>query len=112
MSADSAEGNCNEWVEPGGPNDIINTYRPDDGEAESIHESSDGSIKNIYTFNAEVATITNSHDLEVMEEYKEEPGSGEGRVEIDNVTFELDANTPDVGSAVTAECHSERELSV
>ena len=61
---------------------------------------------------AEVATIINSHDPEVMEEYKEEPGSGEGRDEVDNDVTELDANTPDVGNAVTAECHSERELNV
>ena len=47
-----------------------------------------------------------------MEEYKEEPGSGKGRVEVDNYVTELDANTPDVGSMVTAECHSERELNV
>ena len=47
-----------------------------------------------------------------MEEYKEEPGSGEGRDEVDIVNVEPDANTPDVGNAVTAECHSERELNV
>ena len=47
-----------------------------------------------------------------MEEYKEEPGSGEGRDEADINISELDANTPDVGDAVTAECHSELELNV
>ena len=48
-----------------------------------------------------------------MEEYKEEPGSGEGRDEVDDMKiYELDANTPDVGDAVTAECHSELELNV
>ena len=46
MSADSAEGSSDEWVDSVGTNAIIDTYRPDDGEAESIHESSDGSIKN------------------------------------------------------------------
>ena len=47
-----------------------------------------------------------------MEEYKEEPGSGEGCYEVDIFINELDANTPDVGDAVTAECHSELELNV
>ena len=55
---------------------------------------------------------SNAHDLEVMEEYKEEPGSGEGRDEVNNEIYELDANTPDVGDAVTAECHSELKLNV
>ena len=45
-----------------------------------------------------------------MEESKEEPGSGEGRDEVDMYNTELDANIPDVGNAVTAECHSELEL--
>ena len=63
-------------------------------------------------FNDEVAITINSHDPEVMEEYKEEPGSGEGRDEVDIYIYELDANTPDVGDAVTAECHSELELNV
>ena len=62
-------------------------------------------------FNDEVAITINSHDLEVMEEYKEEPGSGEGRDEVD-INYELDANTPDVGNALTAGCHSELELNV
>ena len=44
MSADSAEGSSDEWVEAD-PN-VILKYRPDDDEAELIPESSDGSIEN------------------------------------------------------------------
>ena len=112
MSADSDEVNSDELVEHAEPSSIISNYRPDDDEAESIHESSD--VRKYFDdFHDEVATIINSHDPEVMEEYKEEPGSGEGRDEVDdNIIYELDANTPDVGDAVTAECHSELELNV
>ena len=42
MSADSAEGSSDEWVESADPNVIKKNYRPDDDEAESIYESSDG----------------------------------------------------------------------
>ena len=111
MSANSDEGRSDLYVEPVGPNAIINIYRPDDDEAESIHESSD--VRKYFdNYNDEVAIIINFHDPEVMEEYKEEPGSGEGRDEVDNDITELDANTPDVGNAVTAEFHSELELNV
>ena len=111
MSADSDEGSSDVLVEPADPNVIIN-YRPDDDEADSIHESSDVT-KFFDNFNDEVAITINSHDTEVMEEYKEEPGSGEGRDEVDEIdNLELDANTPDVGDAVTAESHSELELNV
>ena len=112
MSADSDEVNSDELVEHAEPSSIISKYRPDDDEAESIHESSD--VRKYFDeFNdAEVATIINSHDPEVMEEYKEEPGSCEGRDEVDIDIYELDVNTPDVGDAVTAECHSELKLNV
>ena len=111
MSAESAEGSRDEWVESADPNVIVDNYRPEDDEAVLILESSD--VRKYFDdFNVEVATIINSHDPEVMEEYKEEPGSGEGRDEVDIFQYELDANTPDVGNAVTAECHSERELNV
>ena len=111
MSADSDEVNSDELVEHAEPSSIISNYRPDDDEAESIHESSD--VRNYFdNFHDEVAIIINSHDIEVMEEYKEEPGSGEGRDEVYGYSTELDANTPDVGNAVTAESHSERELNV
>ena len=110
MSADADEGSSDVLVEPADPNVIILNYRPDDDEFESIHESSDDSKNTANIFNAEVATIINSHGLEVMEESKEEPSSGEGRNEVDIKYIEPEANTPDVGSMVTAESHSEREL--